>query len=374
MIAEGVRSTTTDGFGARAWSETWLDQLRQRRVPVFAIDNVAAYFYGASERQADLESWAIERDFPLLAPPYPEVFLEFATPKLGSDAPSHAGVLIQAIDLTALPGGTFISASRRKDLAAGVAKTRNRVEGEAAKRGVQFAPWELDAYAWWSECVVGEGYRSDEDVITAAVSFPPPGVRWLLQIHLVLEYGRPIVGPIAGWRLGVTGDGQVARPLATNLVATSYYGPYIVGEDAEAREVLANRVFTPNYLYPTLLALSFVHARNVVIESVTPSPKVAKARQRRTGQPPVRYHVLRIEALKEILKTEGKAGDGGLRQALHLCRGHFKTFTPEAPLLGRHVGTFWWAPQVRGTAKRLILTDYEVQPPESALRDDGHPG
>lgn len=32
----------------------------------------------------------------------------------------------------------------------------------------------------------------------------------------------------------------------------------------------------------------------------------------------------------------------------HLARGHFKTFTEDAPLLGKHVGTYWWGWQVRG--------------------------
>ena len=43
--------------------------------------------------------------------------------------------------------------------------------------------------------------------------------------------------------------------------------------------------------------------------------------------------------------SAGRDGDGGRR---HLARGHFKTFTEDAPLLGKHVGTYWWGWQVRG--------------------------
>lgn len=39
---------------------------------------------------------------------------------------------------------------------------------------------------------------------------------------------------------------------------------------------------------------------------------------------------------------------GGLRKALAICRGHFKTFMPDAPLFGKHTGQFWWAPHIRG--------------------------
>ncbi|MET4144332.1 hypothetical protein [Arthrobacter sp. UYCo732] len=48
--------------------------------------------------------------------------------------------------------------------------------------------------------------------------------------------------------------------------------------------------------------------------------------------------------------TVGEAGDGTGRR--HLARGHFKTFTDDAPLLGKHVGTYWWGWQVRGQESR----------------------
>lgn len=44
--------------------------------------------------------------------------------------------------------------------------------------------------------------------------------------------------------------------------------------------------------------------------------------------------------------TGESAGDATGRR--HLARGHFKTFTEDAPLLGKHVGTYWWGWQVRG--------------------------
>ncbi|MBG0738766.1 hypothetical protein IV500_04950 [Paeniglutamicibacter antarcticus] len=45
----------------------------------------------------------------------------------------------------------------------------------------------------------------------------------------------------------------------------------------------------------------------------------------------------------------------------HLARGHFKTFTEEAPLLGRHVGTYWWSWQVRGDGlKGRISKTYKL--------------
>jgi hypothetical protein len=51
----------------------------------------------------------------------------------------------------------------------------------------------------------------------------------------------------------------------------------------------------------------------------------------------------------------------GLVHALHICRGHFKTFTEDAPLFGKRVGTYWWASQVRGKAEEgVVEKDYRV--------------
>jgi hypothetical protein len=44
--------------------------------------------------------------------------------------------------------------------------------------------------------------------------------------------------------------------------------------------------------------------------------------------------------------ASGGGAEGNGRR--HLARGHFKTFTEDAPLLGKHVGTYWWGWQLRG--------------------------
>jgi hypothetical protein len=61
------------------------------------------------------------------------------------------------------------------------------------------------------------------------------------------------------------------------------------------------------------------------------------------------------DAFHEVVtdgNTRGSAGNAGEAAEStgrrHLARGHFKTFTEDAPLLGKHVGTYWWSWQVRG--------------------------
>lgn len=46
---------------------------------------------------------------------------------------------------------------------------------------------------------------------------------------------------------------------------------------------------------------------------------------------------------------------------VHLCRGHFKEYTEQNPLFGRHVGRYWWQPCVRGKKEKgIIAKDYIV--------------
>jgi hypothetical protein len=58
-------------------------------------------------------------------------------------------------------------------------------------------------------------------------------------------------------------------------------------------------------------------------------------------------------------------GDGDSKGAwtnrVHLCRGHFATYTDQAPLFGKYVGRFWIPPHARGDrARGIVIKDYEV--------------
>ena len=53
------------------------------------------------------------------------------------------------------------------------------------------------------------------------------------------------------------------------------------------------------------------------------------------------------DGIRDLVRSRG-LGDVYKRQALHICRGHFKTFTDIAPLFGKLRGTYWWADHIRG--------------------------
>lgn len=69
--------------------------------------------------------------------------------------------------------------------------------------------------------------------------------------------------------------------------------------------------------------------------------------------------------MKAVLRTEGGIEQNGLKKALHICRGHFATYTDEKPLFGHFTGTVWKPSHVRGNVTEGIVSkDYRVHAPK----------
>lgn len=116
----------------------------------------------------------------------------------------------------------------------------------------------------------------------------------------------------------------------------------------------------------TLLAISFMHCKNVVLED---APFIGPRQQRRAlerkGIQQARFKTLVIDPMKQVLKTEGGIEHNGLKKALHICRGHFATYSEDKPLFGRYSGTFWKPAHVRGNADNgTVYKDYKVKAPK----------
>jgi hypothetical protein len=78
------------------------------------------------------------------------------------------------------------------------------------------------------------------------------------------------------------------------------------------------------------------------------------------------YHVLNVPLINRIASGEIKV-DGEHGVPIHTVRGHMKTYTADKPLLGKHIGQWWWEPQIRGNAKYgIIEKDYRVENPENS--------
>lgn len=111
------------------------------------------------------------------------------------------------------------------------------------------------------------------------------------------------------------------------------------------------------------MALNLINCRNVVTKPAGTVHYRRSGREKRQGKQPVRYHTIVLPGMT-VERSHSSSRDRRNNEsvlAAHVVRGHFKTFTPERPLLGRHVGTYWWNPAVRGNAKNgMVVSDYQV--------------
>lgn len=112
-------------------------------------------------------------------------------------------------------------------------------------------------------------------------------------------------------------------------------------------------------------ALALMECKNVEVIRHTAEPRLMKSKKQRRkneGLPPrYDYHTLRITSGKRIVYDGPGSTDPAMLKAQHLCRGHFKTYTDDAPLFGKFTGRYWWPPHVRGSLEvGLVEKDYEV--------------
>lgn len=115
-----------------------------------------------------------------------------------------------------------------------------------------------------------------------------------------------------------------------------------------------------------MMVVSMVNCSNIGLDDETPAyDRHERRRLSRKDKPALVFKRLHIKQ-HTSRRSDGKpGGEGGV--AIHLVRGHFKTFTPERPLLGKHVGTYWWQPMLRGTEQRIVLKDYAVDRPTDVV-------
>lgn len=101
--------------------------------------------------------------------------------------------------------------------------------------------------------------------------------------------------------------------------------------------------------------------KNVEAVDVHPPEKLQRARARRGKPPLISYKTLQVRPVASQRKGETAVPSRNLNR-VHLCRGHFKSFSPDRPLLGRHTGTYWWEPQARGNRRKgMVVKDYKLQ-------------
>lgn len=107
--------------------------------------------------------------------------------------------------------------------------------------------------------------------------------------------------------------------------------------------------------------LIFLSCKNIVATSISPPFKLQKKRKKQGKLPLFTYKVLTIKPGKQkrgpsspVFKFDPKR--------VHLCMGHYKEYTVDAPLFGKVVGRYFWKPHVRGTnTDGIVIKDYQIK-------------
>lgn len=117
--------------------------------------------------------------------------------------------------------------------------------------------------------------------------------------------------------------------------------------------------FVKNVFIVSMTSLCFINCRNIkIVDRKTNREKKGKKEKKQF----IRYHILEIDEFKKVQKNIGnKKKTTDIKKPLHLCRGHFATYTSEAPLFGKVTGTFWKPMHVRGSAEAgAVVKDYKL--------------
>jgi len=141
----------------------------------------------------------------------------------------------------------------------------------------------------------------------------------------------------------------------------------------DEEQVTSTGVYT-NYLLT--YAIHLMNCKNTSLEEFDPNqelPKKRRQRLKRDGKKLVKYKILHISSLKKpSAKSDNHIGAG---VALHSVRGHFVTYTEEAPLFGKPwgVGTYWVGPYISGNADfGMTKKDYYVEVEEYEIQNVQH--
>lgn len=95
-----------------------------------------------------------------------------------------------------------------------------------------------------------------------------------------------------------------------------------------------------------LAGIGMANAKNIRTETVTVPPKVHRKRSLKLGRPAAEtYQVIHLPAAARV-RTPGEHPGAAANPRLRRVRGHLKSYGEDAPLFGRHVGSWWWSDRV----------------------------
>lgn len=326
---------------------------------VIDASNVAEYLYA----QTAQEHWDITKDFPNLAPPYPLMWVEYGRPsKLISEdhgeqdarfaLPKKCGVLFHSIQFDHLAEAQNVLTDDYNQI---TAQCRSWEDARALMTDAMF---EFHTLRGLQTCITQSAMQS---VITYTLE--TEGARfWAVRAYIfAMTDDNKIAGPLQLWTYFVNKDGAVIGEASQSIPFST------VPVSREFIQGFEGFIFAP------LLAITFMHCKNVVLIENKPPASMKKRAARSGKKAPIRYHTLKINPIKKVI-ADAQASESqptGIRQGLHIARGHFKHYVTRG-LFGKHYGTYWFSNPARGDVDEgIIVKDYQAPSPEVVMQNPG---
>lgn len=193
--------------------------------------------------------------------------------------------------------------------------------------------------------------RVNESFILMSLNYLVNSGKWILDPHAVC------ISVGVDYKAGDHGPKNFAI-YSGNMIIFPLFQHKREYTEFEKTEIIKDFQQELSALNAVLMLLS---CQNISYETIEPPAKLNKKRRKKGKEEMVKYHVLNLHPLSS--KTISKSGvQTEETKRVHLCRGHFKTFTEDKPLFGRFTGRYWWQPQVRGDKEKGIVNkDYKVE-------------
>lgn len=230
-------------------------------------------------------------------------------------------------------------------------------------------PWDRVGFLTTTVRTSGEAARmlrteqqdaADQEIAAAPLELRPVVGDDLYAVRAVafVRVGTTTYGPMGRWDWLCDGAGQGLSPRGDPVPMVVFHSLHPLFDHADAAHTQA-------LLLPLLLAIGLAHCRNVREEAHQgryDTRQEWRAAERRGDPPLARFYTLVIDPLRA---TPAKHGAGATRPgravSLHICRGHFQTYTAERPMFGKLTGTFWVPAHVRGSVDAgVVAKDYRL--------------
>lgn len=291
-------------------------------VPKINLDNISDFFLNNQRNE-----WYLAKDVPNWAPPFARFWAEWreSNPptdvvkrQLASLSRTERRAALRIIDETWMQVGAMVNATEIDD------KMRGGLAGF-------FAPLSLDM-----------------DAVTRAKTIGT--AKWGLRVvFFAASNSEPFRGK----------PGEVGAAVVLVKEDGSFGCHAFINSHKHNMDSIQSCLVTLG------LGISFMHCKNV--RQVEEQRDQGDRWHKQYKTPRYTYRRLLIDPMKEVLRREGKSDEVGLQRALHICRGHFATYTEEKPLFGKRAGTFWIPDHVRGSKEAgEVQKDYTVAAPEES--------